>query len=284
VSRNRENIFARLERLKNEFAEAEKNSMTLPPPPMPSWGEGMSAIMNALARSAAFSPIKRGCRSSLFREKIHALNGYEIVLTGEETDEADRDVYLNAIRLYSAITPGTPCRASIRSFLNGIGRSYGKSNREWLFQSLKRLANLRLEIQFNLPAVRGFYAGSIFNILALEGEENREGILSFSVPPDFIHFFMKDYTKIPMKRRLSLAGEGSQMAKRIQTFVYTHDAPYPMKLETLQPLLGAGGTPASFRKSLARALGLLKKSGDLEKWSIKEGVLRMIRPKSSLIR
>jgi hypothetical protein len=171
---------------------------------------------------------------------------------------------------------------SVRSFLSDIGRSYGKPNREWLFQSLKRLANLRLEIQFNLPTVRGFYAGSIFNILALSDEENQEGILSFSIPPEFIRFFMKDYTKIPMKKRLALVGEGSQMAKRIQTFIYTHDSPYPMKLETLQPLLGTKSTLNNFKKVLPRALNLLKKAGDLEEWCIKGGTLHMRRPKEKV--
>jgi hypothetical protein len=270
---NQEDIFAQLERLKRETQH-----INFPPSLLPSWGDGMSAIMNALARSAAFAPIKKGQRDNLLREKVHSLAGYEVFLTGEETDEADRDVYLNAIRLYSNVVPGTPCRVSVRSFLSDIGRSYGKPNREWLLQSLKRLANLRLEIQFNLPMVRGFYAGSIFNILALSDEKSQEGILSFSIPPDFIQFFMKDYTKIPMQRRLALVGEGSQMAKRIQTFVYSHDSPYPMKLETLQPLFGAKGTLASFRKCLSRALNLLVKMGDLEEWSIKRGVLYMRRP------
>jgi hypothetical protein len=269
-----EDIFAQLQRLRRE-----NDRMNLSPLPLPSWGEGMSAIMNALARSAAFAPIKKGQRDNLLRERINSLTGYEVFLTGEETDEADRDVYLNAVRRYSNIVPGTPCRVSIRSFLDDIGRSYGKPNREWLFQSLKRLANLRLEIQFNLPTVKGFYAGSIFNILAVDDEEGQDGILSFSIPSDFIRFFMKDYTKIPMKKRLALVGEGSQMAKRLQTFVYSHDAPYPMKLETLQPLLGAKGTPVSFRRSLSRALDLLKKAGDLKEWSIKEGMLHMRKEK-----
>jgi hypothetical protein len=267
-------IFQTLERLKQENFQ-----MNLSPLSLPSWGDGMSAIMNALARSAAFVPIKKGQRNNLLREKVNSQTGYEIFLTGEETDEADRDVYLNVVRLYSNIVPGTHCRVSIRSFLNDIGRSYGKPNREWLFQSLKRLANLRLEIRFNLPTVKGFYAGGIFNILAISGGDRQDGILSFSIPSDFIRFFMKDYTKIPMKKRLALVGEGSQMAKRIQTFVYTHDSPYPMKLETLQPLLGAKGTLSNFRKILPRALNLLKKVGDLEEWSINGGVLRMRRHK-----
>jgi hypothetical protein len=251
--------------LRQELASA-------PPDPYPHWGDGMSAILNALARSATFSPIEKGARGSVINYVIPAQAGYEIIFTGEQLDEGDRDLYLNLTRLYTGINPGSSCNVSIRTLLKGI-RSYGKPNREWLFNSLKRLADIKVDIKFDTPRFSGFYKGYIFSILAIaeKDEGDTGGSIVFSIPPEFMRIFImsKDYTKIPINKRLTLKGPGSQLAKWLHSYLYSHKTPFPVKVETIKKLSGSQTKELrDFRAKLKHALDLLEKNGDITAWEI----------------
>jgi hypothetical protein len=252
-----------LKRLSNE-------ALKMPPDPYPQWGEGMSAIMNALARSAAFSPVPKGGRDEFIKEKIASQGGYNITLTGERLDEADRDIYLSITKLYSGITPGLSCSVHTKTLLNSIKRSYGSPNREWLFNALRRLGRLQIEIDFKTPRISGFYVGNIFNIIAIaDNDDEEKGMISFSIPPEFIKYFWKDYTKIPMEKRLALKGPGSQLAKWLHSYIHSHRNPFPVKVETLKDLSGSKvNLLNTFRAQLKQSLKLLVENKDILSWEI----------------
>ena len=260
-----ENIDKHLARLKEE-------SDRLPPDPYPEFGEGMSAIFNALARSATFIPMEKGTRETLVDQKIPSQSNYDIRITGERLDEADRDVYLSLTRYYSGVTPGTSCSVPTKTLLTSVrARGYGGSNREWLYNVLQRLSKIHLQIDFETPRYKGFYAGNIFNILAISDRDNEEnGLISFSIPPEFVRIFMlsRDYTKIPMAKRLALVGPGSQRAKWLHSIIYSHKGPFQRKLQGLYDDSGAKGVMRNFKISIKQALALLQKNGDIVKWEI----------------
>jgi hypothetical protein len=243
----------------------------MPPVPLPEFGEGMSAILNALARSATFAPMEKGSRIRVESVIIPSQTGYEITFSGEKLDESDRDVYLKAIQLYQGIDPGTPCLVSLRAFLKGIERPYGKSEREWLVASLKRLSDVRLQIKIQTSHIKGTYGGGILTFLAVAAKENEsEGVISFSIPPQFIDVFMrtKDYTKISMRKRLALKGPGSQRAKWLHSILYSHKGPFCRKLKKLYEESNASGVLRNFKVSIKQGLNLLKKNGDIVDWKI----------------
>jgi hypothetical protein len=243
----------------------------IPPNPLPEFGEGMSAILNALARSATFAPMEKGSRTRVEGVTIPSQTGYEITFSGERLDESDRDVYLKAIQLYQGINPGSPCLVSLRSFLKGIERPYGKSEREWLIASLKRLSDVRLQIKIQTSHIKGTYGGGILTFLAVTARENEnDGVISFSVPPQFIDVFIRtrDYTKISMEKRLALKGPGSQRAKWLHSILYSHKGPLCRKLKKLYEESNAHGVLRNFKVSLKQGLILLKKNGDIVDWKI----------------
>jgi hypothetical protein len=257
--------------LEEQIARFKKELDAAPPDPYPQWGDGMSAILNALARSGTFSPLEKGTRESVVKQVIPAQAGYEITFTGEKLDEGDRDVYLSLTRLYTGISPGNSCVIPTKTLLTTI-RSYGKANREWLYSSLKRLSAIHVEIKFDTAKYSGFYSGNIFNILAIgEQEDIEKGLISFSIPPEFVRVFMmsRDYTKIPMTKRLALKGPGSQLAKWLHSYLYSHQKPFPVKVETLKKLSGSQVKELKiFRLKLRHALELLKGNGDIATWEI----------------
>jgi hypothetical protein len=263
------------ESLEEQLARLKQENDSVPPDPYPQWGEGMSAILNALARSATFSPLEKGTRKNVINYVVPAQSGYEITFTGEKLDEGDRDVYLAMTRLYTGITPGLSCAVSIRSLLGSI-RSYGKANREWLYSSLRRLADIKVEIKFNTARYSGFYKGYIFSILAIADKNGgeTEGNIVFSIPAEFVRVFMasRDYTKISMSKRLALKGPGSQLAKWLHSYLYSHHAPFPVKVETIKKLSGSHIKELrDFRMKLKHALELLKQNNDILEWKIEAG-------------
>lgn len=260
-----ENIHQQLERLREEAIKA-------PPEPLPEWGEGMSAILNALARSATFLPLEKGKRETLINQQIPSQSNYKIIFTGEQMDEADRDVYLSLTRYYTGITPGSSCSIPTKTLLTSVRpKGYGGRNREWLYSVLQRLGKIHLHISFQTPRYQGFYSGNIFNILAISDREHEEnGLISFSIPPDFVRIFLvsQDYTKIPMEKRLALQGPGSQRAKWLHSMIYSHKGPYQRRLQGLYEDSSGKGALRNFKVSLKKALDVLLKNGDIVKWEI----------------
>ncbi len=265
------------DQLSKKLDSIKKNIIdTLPEDPLPNWGEGMSAIMNALARSSTFSPVEKGERNvigSRLPVKISSQNGYDITFSGPQLDEADRDVYLQITKIYSGITPGLSCKISVRDFLKGIKRNVGTSDRTWLIESLKRLAEVRLNIK---ASAARFDTGTIgiLNFRARDENENGEnnGLISFSIPSEFIGYFLKEYTKIPLDKRLALKGSGSQLAKWLHSYIYSHSTPFPIKVKTLKELSDSKISNINiFRYSLKKALELLKNNNDIVDWKIEKG-------------
>jgi hypothetical protein len=257
------------ESFENYLERLAQEEITIPIEPYPQWGQGMSAILNALARSATFSPLEKGARETVANQAISSQDGYSITFSGERLDEGDRDLYLALTNFYTGVMPGESCSIPTKTLLTSI-RSYGKPNRDWLYRSLRRLSNINVQIQFNTRRFSGFYGGGIINVLAISEVGNSErGIIRFSIPPEFVRIFLMDYTKIPMQQRLLLKGPGSQLAKWLHSYIYSHKTIFPVKVETLKNFSGSQTKELrDFRVKLKQALELLRENKDITTWTI----------------
>ena len=101
-------------------------------PPLPAFPAGMRGVPNCCLRSALFGMIQRGQRKALNQEAIVTIRGLQIRYSGWQLDQADFEVLAHALYLASAQASGKLVRFTAKGFLKGIGRSYGKSGREWL--------------------------------------------------------------------------------------------------------------------------------------------------------
>jgi hypothetical protein len=272
----KETLDALIKRNKEELAR-------LPPDPLPEWKEGWSAIMNALIRSATFKPIEKGTREVIIENEIASQAGYKITFSGPELDENDRDVYLEATRLYSGIVPGSIYKTSIRNFLKGINRTATGENATRLKDSLIRIAQTNVTIIFDTIKYQGRYAGGILNVLILDGKESTcEDSISFAMPPALLRHFHKDFTKIPMDKRLLLKGQASQLAKWLHGYIYSHKTPYPITISKFKELCGSKTSNInSFKYQLKKSLELLKQNGDIINWKIEQDIVYIFRTKES---
>lgn len=246
---------------------------------MPVWDDDKRAITNSIARSAVFSVVEKGNRTTLFEQRVPAPSNYEIIITGEQLSEADRDVYLQAIHYFRGCGPNEEIRISPRDFLLAIGRQDGLDNRKWLWNSIRKIAKTLLEITITLPERKVRFVGSLLTIVTRESNGIPDEI-RMRLPLDALRFYNEDSrTLLSMTRRLSLKGPGSQLAKSLQAKIYSHKEPFPMKLETLMAQCGSKCKRVlDFKKKLIVALNLLVKNQDIEGYSIsKEGLVEIVR-------
>ncbi len=236
-------------------------------PPIPTWPNQKRGIPNLCLRSALFGVIQRGRRKAVKREAIAAVNGLNIHYTGWRLDQGDFDVLAHSLHLASHQSTGQYVQFTVKGFLKGIGRSHGKSGREWLKDSLRRLTasavEIRLEVQSHLGPEAFSYTGSLLDEFYYT-EEDQTYFLKFNAK--LATLFDAGWTQLQWQQRLALR---TDLAKWLHGFYASHRLPYPMKVSTLQQLCGSDcGRLSDYRSKLRLALDELVKAEILASWSI----------------
>ena len=247
---------------------------------MPVWDDDKRAITNSIARSAVFSVVEKGASVELVKQRVPAPSNYAIFITGECLTEADRDVYLQAMHYFRGCKPNEEVRVNPRDFLLAIGRQDGTENRRWLHEAVLKIARTLLEITIRVGDERRIkFAGSLLSIVA-EETAGIPGEIRMRLPLDALRLYNADSrTLLSMTRRLSLKGPGSQLAKSLQAKIYSHKAPFPLRIETLMAQCGSRTKRVSdFKKQLVLALDLLQQNGDIEGYGLSpEGLVEIRR-------
>ena len=267
-----------MERIGNGLAEVLKN---LSPelqqkirdqeehPTLPDWPENTRGIPNIYLRSALFGVITRGRRQAVKLIDIGTVKGVSIRYSGWQLDQGDLDVLAQLLHMYKyhRDISGRYIRFNARGFLRSIGRQPGKSGREWLKESIRRLKANALEITTELTLSYGSetvtYAGSLID----EFYYNRQEQCYFlKINPKLASLFNTGWTQIKWEQRLQLKID---LAKWLHGFYASHRDPFPVKVITLKHLCGSVSSRLSgFRGNLRTALDELVKVGSLESWKI----------------
>lgn len=234
---------------------------------LPAWPEQTRGVPNLCLRSALFGVIQRGRRKAVKKEPIASVNGLCIHYTGWRLDQGDFDVLAHTIHLASHQSTGQFVQFTARGFLKGIGRSFGKSGREWLKDSLRRLTASAVEIRFEMPCGYGketfSYTGSLLDEFYYT-ENDQSYCLKFN--PKLAKLFDAGWTQLQWQQRLHLKAD---LAKWLHGFYASHRAPYPMKVTTLQQLCGSEcGRLSDYRGKLRFALEELVRAEIIASWSI----------------
>ena len=251
-------------------------------PLLPDWPDKTRGIPNICLRSALFGVIKRGRRKAVKKELIASLKGVTIQYTGWRLDQGDFDVLAQALH-FQAREPDPEkrqfLRIKVKPFLAAIGRQGGKSGREWLKDSLRRLTATAVEIKVDLGAYRGSfsYAGSLVDEFYFSDEDQSYIV---RINPKLVGLFDVGWTQVQWQQRLQLK---TDLAKWLHGFYASHRAPYPVKITTLKHLCGSECSRlVDFRRSLRSAMSELVQAGAVQGWDIDpEDKLNVVRPSQS---
>ena len=239
-------------------------------PILPDWPSKTRGIPNICLRSALFGVIKRGRRRAVKKELIASLKGLTIQYTGWRLDQGDFDVLAQALH-FQAREPNPDLRQFLRikvkPFLAAIGRQSGKSGREWLKDSLRRLTatavEIKVELNHGLHRRIFSYAGSLIDEFYFSDEDQSYVI---RINPKLCGLFDVGWTQVQWQQRLHLK---TDLAKWLHGFYASHKTPYPVKITTLKHLCGSEcARLVDFRRSLRAAMNELVEAGAVQDWAI----------------
>ncbi|HGJ5862865.1 plasmid replication initiator TrfA, partial [Arsenophonus nasoniae] len=176
-----------------------------------------------------------------------SFNGYTVKYTGEQLDQSDLDVWLECLSRYKQTPLGYTIRFSSYEFLKAIKRNTGKSQYDWLHDTLNRMQSSGI----HLSDGKYTYIGSLINEVYRD-EETGENCLVLN-PKIIACFGDSSWTGIIRDLRLQL--KGKPLTKWLYGFYSSHAKPLAIKVETLKELYGSKRCELyKFRYDLKKAL------------------------------
>ncbi len=198
---------------------------------LPLWPEPQRASPNAFLRSALFPAIQGKNRRYVKNELIATQQGYEIRFLGQQLDQSDFDIWLQAAHLARCSPLGTECRFTGRGFLKAIGRTGGGANLDWLKTRLAVLQSSTIEIKTGSKWVR-------LNLLIRSSGDDETTTIILKFDPLLIKLFAADsWTALQWEERRQL--KGKPLALWLHGYYSSHAAPHPIRVETLRDMCGS---------------------------------------------
>jgi hypothetical protein len=265
-------VLQRLEQTRK--AQQDEKKIALPPHKpakiiqLPVWPEPARGVPNSVLRGALFAAIQGKDRKALKRELLTVQQGIEIRFTGWQLDQADMDVWEQALHLVRQHPLGTRCDFSAHAFLKALGRNTGKSQHEWLKDVFSRLMGCGVEITHN----RLTYGGNLLEFY----RDERTNRYRLEINPNIKALYEAGFTQIDWEQRQRLRRK--PLAQWLHGFLASHAEPYPLKVETLMRLSGSQNRQlAGFKRQLNAALNDLQTIGAIDDYDLNGGLVTIYR-------
>jgi hypothetical protein len=231
---------------------------------LPFWPDEVRRVPNLILRNALFSASKDREFFGPMR-LVASLEGHTVKVT-ERMNQYDLDNLEMLLHLQREQPLGARVAFTAHSFLKVMGRGTGGKDHKELHEDLTRLARATVEIRWTNE--RKSYTGSL---VAGFARDEDTGMFVVTFNEDMMRLYDAGSTQIDWAQRQQLGK--SNLAKWLQVFYASHDAPYAMKVETLQVLSGSSSSIREFRRVLKVALDKLVAVGLLSSWGIEDGLV-----------
>ena len=233
---------------------------------LPLWPEPKRGAPNAVLRGALFAAVHKD-RRYMDRELLAAQRGISIRFTGKQLDQADLDVWEQALHLARQQALGTQCRFTEKGFLKALGRQSGKSGRDWLRSAFARLGASLVEISDG----RWTYGGSLLEFY----RDEDTGRTVLEINPKIAPFFGSTrWTQIDWEQRQRLRGK--PLALWLHGFYASHAAPHALTVEYLHKFSGSQTKQLKhFKQNLTQALRDLEAPGAIRGFTIKDDLVHV---------
>jgi hypothetical protein len=234
---------------------------------LPLWDDLVRALPNPMARSGLFSPIGRGQRKMFFKEKLPSRSDADIFFYGKQLDEADRDVYLQALHEVRKVSLGEPVIINRAEFLKSIGRKTGKKDYQWLSDSIERLTFAMLKIVTKKYALGGMTKETAFHLIDSFYYEDDHYYMKMN-PQAIVLFSQNEYAWIDWQKRF-LIEKRTDMAKWLQCLICSNQKGIQRySLGDLKEWMNYDSPMRKFKIAVKEALEELKRIKLIKKVSI----------------
>jgi hypothetical protein len=199
---------------------------------------------------------------------LEAWKGSSIRFKGEQLDQYDLDVWLQALHMarQQDLSGANGTRFTARSFLRAMGRRYSGKAARMLFKSLERMVACAVTIK--VGDVR--YVGSLVESF-VQHEPSERYVLRLN--PHLSALFGTGNTRMDWTTRLALSMD---LARWMHGYVLSHQAtakaPHRIAVATLRDLSGSGTAALrNFRLKLRQAMNALAQMQVVAVWRLTDG-------------
>lgn len=232
---------------------------------LPGMDEFMRAMPNHIARSSLFAPVARGRRKLHDGTILQSRGDAEIRFSGKQLDEAQADVWMQAMKEAQRQPLGTPVVINRRAFLQAIGRTDTGPNYKWLHRSMQDLAFAMLVIEVTKadgkPKLSIGKTRALHLIAGFDYDEATEEY-SLTIDPRWHTMYgNREFALVDWEKRLEF-GRNQDMAKSLQRLVATSaEVVQRFSLEYLKGRAQSAGRMRDFRDALEKAMRELERLG-----------------------
>lgn len=224
---------------------------------LPGMDEFMRAMPNHIARSSLFAPVARGRRKLHDATILQSRGDAEIRFSGKQLDEAQADVWMQAMKEAERQPLGTPVVINRTDFLRAIGRTKGGENYKWLHRTMQDLAFAMLVIEVTKadgkPKLSIGKTRALHLIAGFDYDEASEEYTLTIDPRWHAMYGNREFALIDWEKRREF-GRNQDMAKTLQRLVATSSNPVQRyALDWLKGKMEYGGRMRDFRDALTRA-------------------------------
>lgn len=229
---------------------------------LPGLEDFMRAMPNHIARSSLFAPVAQG------RKKIHddtvLVSRADAVIRfkGKQLDEAQADVWMQAMYEASKKPLGEPVIVNRAAFLRSIGRQTGNEQYRWLHRTMEELAFAMLVIEVTKGGKPKFAIGRTRALHMIEGFDYDDAVETYTLRIDSrwrSMFGNREFALIDWDKRLQFR-QHQNMAKALQRLIATSDeAVQRYALDWLKPKLEYSSPMRKFKESLEAAMDELRR-------------------------
>lgn len=222
---------------------------------LPGLAEIWRAMPNHLARSALFTPVKKGRKRRLEGELLVSRGDAEIRYWGEQLDEAQADVWMQAMYEAGRSSDLGKIHINRAGFLRSIGRKTGKHEYDWLKKTMLRLMQSVVEVRLvRKDGAKKWATGKALGLVDGFDYDDQAGTYLLRVNPEWKTLYgANGYSLIDWTKRKQF-GLQQDMAKSLQRLIATSKtANQHYELGWLKGRLASESELKEFRRSLRKA-------------------------------
>lgn len=239
---------------------------------LPGMDEFMRAMPNHIARSSLFAPVARGRRKMHDGSILQSRGDAEIRFSGKQLDEAQADVWMQAMKEAQRQPLGTPVVINRTDFLRAIGRTKGGENYKWLHRTMQDLAFAMLVIEVTKadgkPKLSIGKTRALHLIAGFDYDEASEEYTLTIDPRWHAMYGNREFALIDWEKRREF-GRNQDMAKTLQRLLATSADPVQRyALDWLKGKMEYASPMRKFKEALAAACMELERLEIVSTWRI----------------
>lgn len=230
---------------------------------LPGLEDFMRAMPNHIARSSLFAPVARG-RKRIHKDMVLISRADAVIkFWGEQLDESQADVWMQAMYEASRRPLGEPVVIKRAEFLRSIGRQTGNYEYKWLNRTMQTLTFAMLVIEVRTkdgkPKLSVGKNRALHMIEGFDFDDEAEAYTLRVDPRWRVMFGNREFALIDWEKRKRF-GARQDMAKALQRLAATSDeSTQRYALDWLKEKLEYTGRMRDFVDALGRAMRELER-------------------------